>query len=776
MQTIVVDSISKGTKFVIDHSIEEFRAQGAGEDEYLKEFMKNLYPGDIVFDIGASIGAWTVYCSPLCKKIYTFEPDPELVQAILSNVKANDLSNIEVLPYALSDNSKGLSLFTSGRRGLSPSVVKRDGLLKKIRVKSDTIDAIVGRGEVSAPSVFKIGIEGAEYLALSGATNTLKNVRMICLELHPKQLESLGHTQEDVMNLLNDFELISNIECSNSWNGDHIILKKKCRDQPEAASGRDVPDGKVELEEQQLIRQEPATIKDQCSEVEQENEYQKTQNTQDTDKPPYDKKVGQKPGSFDSMVQLLVELNTKGSKGLPVLWEDCESNYLPDNYIFLSHHQFLKEAIGELKKNSKPTSWLHWIASGLLKFYLPSLDLMEQKVWLRKLQFLLFNIEEKLQTQSIEKLDIAEQYFLFAIRYCITSLYLGKDLLLLDNRQFFADVHSTLVRIGLWKLGCLDQYDIDLLGRIRQSTDSLKPGTSLRHDQYFPCLALMLYRKPARLALNLDSDLVFSSYLNELQSERPDLKGNIYRGRVLAGSNRPDEYALWYLENYEGISSYWNRHRGESCFIIGNGSSLRQMDMSPLRRRITFGLNKIYLLFDKFGFETSYLVAANPYVIQQAARELSSLSVPQFIAMWGRQFIQKRDNVLFLRENSQSHFMQDITKGVCIDCTVTYVAMQIAYYMGFETVILIGVDHSFESKGDPHKTVKLEGGDPNHFDPNYFGYGTPWQLPDLEGSERAYLRAKTVFEADGRQIIDATAGGKLQIFPKISYEDALSLT
>ncbi|OQY53219.1 MAG: hypothetical protein B6245_23040, partial [Desulfobacteraceae bacterium 4572_88] len=183
-----------------------------------------------------------------------------------------------------------------------------------------------------------------------------------------------------------------------------------------------------------------------------------------------------------------------------------------------------------------------------------------------------------------------------------------------------------------------------------------------------------------------------------------------------------------------------------------------------------------YLLFDKLGFQTSFLVAANAYVLKQAAREYASLSMPQFLMMWGREFVRKKDNILFLREDCQSHFMKDMSKGVCVDCTVTYMAMQIAYFMGFSTAVLIGVDHHFESKGDPHSTVKLEGGDPNHFDPSYFGYGVPWQLPDLEGSERAYRSAKAAFEGDGRRLLDATVGGKLRIYPKISYEEALGIT
>jgi hypothetical protein len=97
------------------------------------------------------------------------------------------------------------------------------------------------------------------------------------------------------------------------------------------------------------------------------------------------------------------------------------------------------------------------------------------------------------------------------------------------------------------------------------------------------------------------------------------------------------------------------------------------------------------------------------------------------------------------------------------------VALQLAYYFGFSEVILIGVDHSFATKGKPNATITSQGDDPNHFNPNYFGKGFRGQLPDLETSEIAYSMARLAFEADGRKVIDATMEGKLTVFPKVDY-------
>jgi len=94
----------------------------------------------------------------------------------------------------------------------------------------------------------------------------------------------------------------------------------------------------------------------------------------------------------------------------------------------------------------------------------------------------------------------------------------------------------------------------------------------------------------------------------------------------------------------------------------------------------------------------------------------------------------------------------------------------LAFHMGFSQVILIGVDHSFSSQGKPNTTVVSTGDDPNHFSPDYFGKGFRWQLPDLQTSEIAYTMAREAYKEDGREIIDATVGGKLTIFPKVDYE------
>jgi hypothetical protein len=214
-----------------------------------------------------------------------------------------------------------------------------------------------------------------------------------------------------------------------------------------------------------------------------------------------------------------------------------------------------------------------------------------------------------------------------------------------------------------------------------------------------------------------------------------------------------------------------NSHAGKRCFIIGNGPSLRQTDLSRLRHEETFGLNRIYLLYPELGFSTTYLVSVNDLVLQQCSTEMQALSLPMFITWRAREWFKPTPNLTYLDTDftGKEEFSTELTGRIFEGYTVTFVALQLAYHMGFSEVILVGVDHNFVTQGAPNQAVVSQGDDPNHFAPNYFGKGFKWQLPDLAGSERAYTVARQAYEKAGRRILDATVGGKLTIFPKVDY-------
>ena len=227
----------------------------------------------------------------------------------------------------------------------------------------------------------------------------------------------------------------------------------------------------------------------------------------------------------------------------------------------------------------------------------------------------------------------------------------------------------------------------------------------------------------------------------------------------------------WRRESMARLAELKDIHKGKRAFIIGNGPSLKQTDLSKLKGEFTFGLNRIYLMFPELGFGTTYFVSVNDLVIEQFRDDMAALPMPKFLSRRSHRFFPTGPlpaTFLYTTYDNPT-FARDVRYRVWESATVTYVTLQLAYHMGFEQVILVGVDHSGSVAGKANSTIVLQGDDPNHFDPRYFGGGFRWQLPDFEMSEIGYHLARQAYEAAGRQVVDATIGGKLTVFPKIEY-------
>ena len=230
----------------------------------------------------------------------------------------------------------------------------------------------------------------------------------------------------------------------------------------------------------------------------------------------------------------------------------------------------------------------------------------------------------------------------------------------------------------------------------------------------------------------------------------------------------------WRRESVRRLAALKDIHKGQRAFIIGNGPSLRQTDLTKLKNEFTFGMNRIYLLFSELGFSTTYFCSINDLVIEQFSADILALPMPKFLAWRSHRHFSPQLPISQLPTFIYStytgpRFSPDVRGRVWEGATVTNMALQLAFHMGFEKIILIGVDHNFTSKGDANKTVVSQGDDPNHFAPNYFAKGFKWQLPDLDTSEIGYALARDAYQKAGREVLDATVGGKLTIFPKVDY-------
>jgi hypothetical protein len=222
------------------------------------------------------------------------------------------------------------------------------------------------------------------------------------------------------------------------------------------------------------------------------------------------------------------------------------------------------------------------------------------------------------------------------------------------------------------------------------------------------------------------------------------------------------------------VKAWQNRFPDGKAVILCNGPSLNRVDFSALANVFTFGLNKINLLFARSEFRPSCVVAVNGLVIEQNAAFFNQTPIPVFLDAGGKKLVQHRPNVNFIHTSHQAKFARDCSLSVSQGATVTFVALQLAFHMGFRRVALVGCDHSFAVKGPANATVRAEGADLSHFDPNYFASGVSWQLPDLLTSEVSYTVAEQTYRQFGGEVVNCTDGGKLDVFRRLGLQEFLA--
>lgn len=222
------------------------------------------------------------------------------------------------------------------------------------------------------------------------------------------------------------------------------------------------------------------------------------------------------------------------------------------------------------------------------------------------------------------------------------------------------------------------------------------------------------------------------------------------------------------------MPSSWNElrnaHKGEIGLVIGNGPSLKTIPISFLQKFVSFGTNKIYLLD---GFKPNYYCAVNPLVIEQAGNRVRNIDYDaMFISAYYTEHLL--EDALPLYSSVYPSFSREPEKWVYEGFTVTYVCLQLAFYMGFDTVLLVGIDHRYEFEGYPNAMMLAWGEDVNHFHPDYFSEGQAWHNPDLVNSEKSYWIARHVYEHEGRRIINLTPDTALDVFEKGDWKEWLN--
>lgn len=238
---------------------------------------------------------------------------------------------------------------------------------------------------------------------------------------------------------------------------------------------------------------------------------------------------------------------------------------------------------------------------------------------------------------------------------------------------------------------------------------------------------------------------------------------------------------IYLTENERQMANYINCHKGERVFIIGNGPSLNNCNLNLLKNEITFGVNSIYLNYENMGFYPTYYVVEDVFVAEDRSNEINKLAGPsKFFGNYLKYCISDSEDTTWLNVRFRyddypdfPNFSRNAGRMLWTGGTVTYICLQLAYYMGFSEVYLVGFDHSYAVPSDAHVNgteIISKSDDPNHFNPNYFGKGYRWHDPRVDRMEKAYNKAKLIFESENKKIYNATVGGKLDVFERVDYK------
>ena len=230
-----------------------------------------------------------------------------------------------------------------------------------------------------------------------------------------------------------------------------------------------------------------------------------------------------------------------------------------------------------------------------------------------------------------------------------------------------------------------------------------------------------------------------------------------------------------------------NIHKGERCFIIGNGPSLRLSDLDRLKYELTFACNKIFLAFDQTDWRPSYYTILDILVAEKNHAVVNELNLCKIFSSSVKPYFKNMSDIIWLRDihrpvrNGQHdlRFSSNPMKGVHGGWTVIYTQLQIAFYMGIREVYLIGVDFSFKVPKPTgeicmHGEIIEDQGDQNHFHPKYREPGERWTMPRLDLQYEAFKCAQKFFETNNGGIYNASRKTSLDIFPLVDFDNIIS--
>lgn len=240
-----------------------------------------------------------------------------------------------------------------------------------------------------------------------------------------------------------------------------------------------------------------------------------------------------------------------------------------------------------------------------------------------------------------------------------------------------------------------------------------------------------------------------------------------------------DQKKRYELSSQEKFKVIKNIKKGKRCFIIGNGPSLTVTDLNRLKKEDTFAVNRMYKIFDQTEWRPTFYCSQDSKVLEEVYEDLSPLfDICECVFLNSSIRLSnsklEKDNLFYLFVNLQDYigtlpeFSNDICKGIYEGYTVTYACIQLAVYMGYSEIYLMGIDHNYNFTICKDGTVKQDKSAANYM--KGIEGDMPY-APQLEKTTLAYRKARIVCDENGVIIKNATRGGKLEEFERINFEE-----
>jgi FkbM family methyltransferase len=162
--------------------------------------------GDLFVDVGANVGTYSVRLSSHFRRVYAFEPNPNVLPVLRKRIEDKSKRNITIFPMALSDSNGQSEFFLDAHEGFTGSA---DTLMPVFKynpgqgIGIGPAHTYIGKQSVMVPTatydskiretadLVKIDVEGAEFNVLEGAREAFEQgrIRRIMVELHDRDAE-----------------------------------------------------------------------------------------------------------------------------------------------------------------------------------------------------------------------------------------------------------------------------------------------------------------------------------------------------------------------------------------------------------------------------------------------------------------------------------------------------------------------------------------------------------------------------------------------------------